>query len=492
MGKYVYTLNEWVNSANSLRLNESFDPENGNIILYTTSKNASFEKVFFNRELKFANNAGNMYGLGLYCNLELPEQSGIKYNSSTQSNVYGDNTYKFELESNKLFYIYYDYFKKSMLYEALGEPSKQDFIRAQFQYFGVKVPSESKLISMTPVEEGDATYTKHTKNLQGQCAFNFYKYMNELYYQSENGTLDSPIVGFAYLGANDGKVAVIWKPYELKLKEKRIGRDGEFKKVNGTLKPEVGANDPESLIFDGNKTPEKEQIYRDLVAYKGEDTPLGQFTDIVIYDDKTIDATFKGNTPEFEGGRHVLTMCENIYLKRIIDAGYRFNKLDCWIKFGVSSENSKVKMYRPSNMPYEYLPKEITGGVIFSNIKESLHKNFRYLSELDITTNNEVVLEKCYIETTKFRGYNVVSMDGCTMADDIFAWFKKHNYNALLGSDGELCNFSESQQNELIKYVEKNSQMSEAIKKDYCKKWGLSMKSFMKLYSSDAVKSARK
>lgn len=51
-------------------LNEKF--VGSDLVMYNSSKDPNFEKYFFDKSLRFANNAGNMYGLGIYTVLELP------------------------------------------------------------------------------------------------------------------------------------------------------------------------------------------------------------------------------------------------------------------------------------------------------------------------------------------------------------------------------------------------------------------------------------
>ena len=331
--------------------------------IYTTSKDTSFEQYFFAEELRFANNAGNEYGCGIYALCQEPKDAGVGYSDGYRESLYGNNQYEFTVPADKIFYITYKYFQESPLYTKTGKPSEQEYIKAQLEYFNIKIPTEETLTNLYP------SVDKRGKTTEGLVAFNFYKYMNSIYYQRKDGSLKSPITAFIYNGKNDGETAVVWNPYDIELTRKKLNSQ-DWEKVEQLTKKEAKQELSEiDYIFDGNKTEEKEKVYRLLVAYTGKGhRVLGQFTQICIHDDKTIDATYKSNLPNIDAYHHCYQLSENSYIEEIDSMGYTFNKLNGWLKFGQSSQLGKdVTGYTPVECPKSLIPKEITGGFYLSN-----------------------------------------------------------------------------------------------------------------------------
>lgn len=376
-----------------------------NILLYTTSKDDSFEKFFGNKSLRFANNAGNMYGLGIYTTLELPKDADVGYSEKGRAALYGNNIYELAAPSNRFFYLLWDYFVMSSLHDILGS-TKETFIADQLKYFKIKA-TEDEIASFNPA----------VIESNGQCAYNFYKFMNTKFYQRKDGTLDSPIIGFIYYGRNDGLVGVVWSPYDCNMTRKSVN-GGEWEKIG--VRPGYDASDDDVVerIFDGNKTPEKDKVYRLLCAYKGDNTPLGQFTDIVIHDDKTIDATFKSNVPQVDGYRHCYLIMENPYINDILDLGYRFGTLNGWLKLGQSSQGHITQMYMPSNAPKRLLPKTVTEGIYLTGVPNLNDKEIAACKRINIK-NDTLVIRKSYVTTTDL-GFGTVVLRDCIIADDCY------------------------------------------------------------------------
>lgn len=404
-----------------------------NIKFYTTTKDDMFEIYFSKKELRFANNAGNMYGLGIYTTLEAPKDSKVGYSNAKRTALYGNNIYELSTDASKIFYFLYDWFVKSPLYSILNS-SEETFIKDQFEYFNIKMPTVDELFNMTP----SSTITC------GKCAFNFYKYMYQLYYQRKDGTLNSPVTGFIYFGKNDGLTGVIWSPYKCELTRKSIN-DGQWEEINVTADFNDDENDIEERIFAGNMTDEKIQIYKLLMGYKGEYTPLGQFTDIVIYDNKTIDATYKSNIPQVDGYRHCFLIMDNPYISNIIKKGYKFNKINGWIKLGNSTQ-ANGQTYLPSEAPKILLPNIVTEGI--------------YLTGMDITDNeikackniktisNTLVIRKSNIHTSNLEYENVYIKDSI-IDDEIFDNVVK-KYNCV-DKNGNLSVIKKSETDKLSK-----------------------------------------
>lgn len=386
-------------------LNEKFVGKN--LVMYNSSKDDSFEKYFNSHSLRFANNAGNMYGLGIYTVLEMGDESGTHFSDKFRNSLYGAYTYEIVAPSDTFFYFLYDYFVKSALFDKCGSPSEQDFIKAQFEYFKIKMPSKEQLEKMTPSES----------NRVSSCAFNFYKYMHDLYYQRKDGTLNCPITGFVYFGNNDGYVGVIWAPYRCKLTRKMI--DGKWHKIEAAdhSKFDDDADDTVERIFDGNKTPEKVKVYKLLQAYKGENVPLGIITNIVIHDDKTFDFTFKANNPQADGYRHCYIMMDNPYMDEIFDMGYRIGTLDGWAKFGMSSQaqNKEGTMYMPSNAPKNKIPARVTGGIYLTGMSNIDAKEIKACKRIK-AEDDTLVIRKSTINTPDL-GFKNVQIKDSIIAD---------------------------------------------------------------------------
>lgn len=401
-------------------LNEKF--EGNNILLYTTSKSEEFEQYFFKQELRFANNAGNMYGLGIYTTLEPPAEANVGYHDDTRQTLYGNNVYEFKIASDKLMYFIYSYFVKSALFNELGKPGEETYIEAQMKHFGITY-DENDVARLTPNE----------KRNSAKCAYAFYKMMNADYYQRDDGTLETPISGFLYEGKNDGLVGVIWNPYDLTLTRKSIG-GGDWQPISGKM-GKTKKNDVKSRIFAGNMTEEKIAVYKALQGARDDEGVGGQFTDIVITDDKIVNFTYKSLLPQVDGYRHCLIMQKNPYFEKIFGMGYRFGKVNGWLKLGHSTQGSN-EQFRPSTCPKEYWPTEISEGF--------------YLTGMDVTdaeikalarhksAENKLAIRRSNILTDNLGKFNVEKLEECTAPDEIAnALNAKYKTEVRLQSDYE-------------------------------------------------------
>ena len=78
-------------------------------------------------------------------------------------------------------------------------------------------------------------------------------------------------------------------------------------------------------LFDGNRTEEKEQVYRLLMKYnsndgmddKGQELRMsdGVFYNIIIHDDKTIDAKYRSNLPIADHYKHYYRPSQNQFIQ---------------------------------------------------------------------------------------------------------------------------------------------------------------------------------
>ena len=375
------------------------------LVMYNSSKDESFERFFFDKSLRFANNAGNMYGLGIYTVLELPKDSGTSFSDKVRNNLYGSYVYELKAPSDKFFYFLYDYFVKSALYSKLGKPTEQEYIKKQFEYFDIQMPTDEELEEMTPSE------TIRPSN----AAFKFYKYMHNIYYQRKDGTLNCPITGFVYFGKNDGYVGVVWAPYRCKLTRKLV--DGKWKEIKDYNNDETELDDVEARIFDGHKTEEKEYVYRLLQAYRGENVPIGNIVNICIHDDKTFDFTFKANNPQADAYRHCYLIIDNKYMDKILSMGYRIGTLDGWVKMGDSTQAKETRMYLPSEAPKDKLPMRVTEGIYLTGMPVT-DKEIAACKRIKIG-NGSLVIRKSEIFTDDL-GFENVELKDCIVDDDCY------------------------------------------------------------------------
>lgn len=393
-----------------------------NILLYSTSKSEEFEKYFNAQELRFANNAGNMYGLGIYTTLEPPAEAGVGYKEGTRETLYGNNVYEFSLPSDRLVYFLYDYFVKSALYAKCGKPTEDNFVEAQLKYFKIKVDEED-IKRLTPTAERN----------NAKCAYAFYRFMNAEYYQRDDGTLETPVAGFLYEGKNDGLVGVVWSPYEMKMTRKSLGGKDWQPVKTGKMKSKE--NNIKDRIFAGNMTDEKVAVYKALQGAKDDESVTGQFVDIVITDDKKVNFTYKSLLPQVDGYRHCLLMQENKYFEKIFKMGYRFGKVDGWLKLGNSSQGV-AQQYTPTSCPKAYWPEEISEGFYLTGM-EVTDAELKALTKHK-SSKNMLAIRRSMIMTDKLNGFEIEKLDECTAPDEIAnALNKKYGTEVRLKSDAD-------------------------------------------------------
>lgn len=490
--KFVLDYTSW--------LNESFFTNKAgrhNIKMFMSTKLDNWEDLWKRRKLTFANNSGNMYGIGVYANLEMPEESEIGYSEEQRKRMYGENIYEMELKSDEVFYFSYDYFTGSKLYDLLENPSKDYYIGAQFDYFKIPYPDKEKdkftMSDFSPekVEDKNGVYYFN----EGKCAYKFYKYMSSKYPQREDGTLDAPIDGIVYKGRKDGKSISIWNPYNLRIIRKKIG-DGKWENIDARVivyteeENKKNKQDMIDTVYDGNKTFDKEEVYKDLMLYRGKNVPLGQFINVVIHDDKAVDATFKSNIPMEDGGRHAFPATKNQFIYRIVSRGFYLDKVECWIKFGVSDSKEVDKLIDPSVFAKQYVPREITGGIILSNYRNGISNHITSLLKMDIKSNDKLVLNSCNVDTIEFGNYVIDEMNYCVIEDKLWDHLSD---KAKRGKDGVVTSIKKSQEDELKEYVKENDTMSKEKKAEWAKKFGMSEETFTKVYNHlDSLKEIRK
>lgn len=475
--KFIKTYKEFLNEGvlfEEEKKNLQLDKEpDGKLKIYMSSKNDKWEDLFTGNKLQFGENAGNMYGFGIYGNIELPENADIGYKENTRRRIYGENVYELEIDDDKMFYFYYEYFKISKLWEELDEPSEQEFVEKQLRHFKIENYTDEDVKKFTPDLTLDDKGSE--KNSMGQCAFNFYKFMSSNYYQRRDGTLKTPVSGFVYKGKNDGRTAVVWNPYDLVLLRKRV-KNGEWEDLNVENNlPEESDKEIEDRVFDDNKTDEKKEAYEILTNYKGTFSPLGQFKDIVIHEDKSIDATFRSNVPAFDNGRHAYIANDNKVIHELYDKGFYLNKIDCWIKFGESDESDVDGMKMPGDIDKNLLPRIITGGFILYNVDFNIKEAIEDIVALKIKSNKNLVLDKCFVDFEP-EELHIVEMNNCIIVDDLYDKIVKQ------GKHGTKTSIKESEEKEIQEYISKNDRMPKEDKESFAKKFDMQLEDFEKIY----------
>ena len=163
-------------------------------------------------------------------------------------------------------------------------------------------------------------------------------------------------------------------------------------------------------LFDGNRTEEKEHVYRLLMKYNSNDgmddngqelrMSDGVFYNIVIHDDKTIDAKYRSNLPIADHYKHYYRPSQNQFIQQMVDMGYRFGHLDCGLKIGAETKNYPWDCY---NVPKELIPLQVDGGLKLTAMK--LDK------PIDIGCkfgDRQLILVKCELAKDVFQKFDVV------------------------------------------------------------------------------------
>lgn len=374
-------------------LKEGF--EGNKLVLYTTTKDPKFPDYFASGELKFANNAGNNYGLGIYTTFDKPEDSKVGYKN--REALYGNVVVRFEADGNKFICFNYEKFKSSPLYRELGEPDSKSYIASQFEHFGISLPAGQ----FTPSEE----------LTEPQAVYKFYNAMSVSYYERADGTLKTPVDGIVYYGRNDGFVGIVWSPYNMRLTGMEM--DGKVEELDIAVDyDDVSAED---RIFDGKRTEEKEEVYKLLKRVSADDPKLGTFTNIVIHDNRKIDVVFKALVPALFNQHHAYVLLENDSLTKIYRMGYKIGTLDGWVAinydYSGSFESQSLKSLKPVQ-----IPDRITGGIFLAKTEVDSTVCSK-LNSLLGRMNGEVILYKCFLTNVSSLKARKITVKTCGAVD---------------------------------------------------------------------------
>ena len=396
--------------------------EGDKIIAWSSSKTPDLFKHYYDNDLFFGSTAGSAYGFAVYLVTEPPytEDAGVGYSAATRAALYGENIFQFEIDQSKVMIFTYQEFLKTRLGQ-MTHASFQDFVRLQAERIGLELTDdEFAMIQPDPEAENDITVST------ARSASNFYKIMSRRAYQGRRGNLRSVCDGLQYFGKNDGHTLVIWNNH--RLVPMRYSNDNgktwhdvdkdspeykEYLKKSALNDPNIRLDDRKKKIFDGNWTQEKENAYRLLRAFSSNDVTdgtamsAGEFFNIVIHDDKTVDASFKSNLPMVDSYKHYYRIGKegNEAMDTFRTDGFRFGTLDCGLKFGAENEKNRDQVYSLEDyIPEEYWPEKVTGGLklVCETINHELMK--RLLCEFG---KNELTLTGCMIEEDVFGDWEV-------------------------------------------------------------------------------------
>ena len=381
--------------------------EGDNLIVWSSSKDSNLFNLYIKKMLTFGNSGGSNYGFASYAVIEPPfsDKAEIGYSKEFRAKIYGDNIFEFKVPTTKVLFLLFDEYRKTRQ----GRNAKfATFVRDQVKRMGLDFTDE-EIAYITPDKTEENTATQ---------AMRLYKLCSRKYYQKKDGTLNSPFAGFVYKGRMDGKVYVGWNPYALEPVRMSNDAGKTWSEVDRSdpefveyLKGEQGGGeDDTSGIFDGNKTEEKEKVYRLLMKYNSNDgvdadgkeyrMSDGVFYDIVIKDDKTIDAKYKSNLPIIDHYDHYYRPSQNEFMQEIANMGYRLGHLDCGLKIGAETKDYPWTCY---NVPPELLPMQVDGGLKLSTMK--LDKPIKLKCKFG---SKRLVLVKCELAKDLFDNYDVV------------------------------------------------------------------------------------
>jgi len=353
------------------RLIEGVEANGKTMTIYSYSKDSDLYKHFFARDLQFAVNAGCQYGMGTYALLELfgSAEAGVKYKDDTRKSLYGDQVYEFRVPVDGVFFLLFEEFAKTEKAKRLGS-TQETYVLDQFKDLKLKLPSPEALDAM------NAPMGKNNSNSKNAMAF--FRHMSTAYTQNSDGTIESPVVGFVYRGGNDGLTAVIWKPYSLiptrsspdngKTWTPMDENSDEFAEYIAAIEGEESGEEANvQRIYAGNKTPKKEQAYQAIMRYEADKGAfLGNFVDVVIKDDGTVDCTYKSSLPQLDDFEHYYRPLDCQAMRDLRDLGFKLGTVKGGIKFGSESGDPGFKI---SDAPEHCLPQRVTGPLKLVNMR---------------------------------------------------------------------------------------------------------------------------
>ena len=397
--------------------------QSSSTIAYSSSKMSDLLKHYYGFSLEYGNGGGSNFGFATYLVTEPPfsSESGVGWSDDVRKKLYGENVFEFEISNKKLFFFDFENYK-------IVNPNadENNYIEEQLTNLGIEL-SDAQIAMLYP----DAP------NNSSKNATRLFKYLSRIYYQGKKGNLRTPLDGFVYTGKQDGKVLVVWGSYALR--PTRVSNDCgqtwtdcdknslEYKEyIAKTSNYDYKSNQEgrKARIFDGNPTPEKEKIYRMLMAYNSNDGEAngkeilsiaeGIFYSIVIHDDKTISAGFKYNLAQADSYIQFFRLRQNQFIDKILEAGYRFKDIKCdGLKIGGDTD----KEWHISQIPEGYFPENL---------------NYKYLKVVN-HSGAEVVeaLEKIIPKCTTLK---TLVLRACEVTAEVLEIAKEFNLNIIYES----------------------------------------------------------
>lgn len=270
-----------------------------------------------------------------------------------------ENCFKALVENETLFYLDYEEFAKTNLGKELNA-TPEDFISLQVAYFDL--PDDLVFnTAVLDIEEG--------KNISLDQIADFYNLLTSY------GVCSGLIYNKIFVSCNNCLNIVAYTNDQGKTwTNVEMLDDSEYLKLDAEY---------DSSIIDvylGNKTTEKEAIYKLLINYK-----YGKFTNIKIFDDKTISLSYKDKPFEL--------LEYDQLLEDLMQHGYKIKCLD-----------ADIKIKDSYNIPADYWPKTVTGSLIIANLNIN-EDSFQPLSIFDTGT---LYLENCCIQEDVFENWNII------------------------------------------------------------------------------------
>lgn len=433
---YSYDDYEESLASNKKHMREDMSDDGEMLYVYSSSKDTDLFKYYFSNTLEHGLNASSAYGLGTYAVMEPPfDNASIGYASDKRDQIYGDNCFKFRIPTRKIFFLNWSDYQKTGICKELGA-TREDFIEKQLDFFQIDPKVKNHIEELVPLfddtpmpedwdEDKKAKWQDYIANKptpdvknssQAQALF---RLMSRYYYQNKRGSLRTPIAGFVYTGQKDGRTYVGWNAKAM-IPEAFTNDLGETWQECDKTAPEYieyvqkaesfkfDANNTVDAdrIFDGNRTAEKEGIYRLFMKFNSSDDESdsmagGVFQNIVIHDDKTVDCKFKSNYTQYDLGQRCVTVGTK-FMQSLYELGYKFGNLDAGLRFG--HETVKVDEQKGlAELPAEMWPEACTGGLRLAG----QHINKETMNIPTHFGDKTLLLIRCCIEDDCFDGWNV-------------------------------------------------------------------------------------
>jgi len=194
-------------------------------VVYHCTKSENLPDVIYHREFSPAKR-GNMYGDGMYCVYD-DDTLGMNFEKGKSGKLsglhYGDYVVKLSVKMDDFLILDYEPFTKNPLYRKLNNPSKEDFIVSQIEYFGIQL------------DKGSAFEDDFDKYIIGLGKKEFSANLAQ-FLASYTDVSFGKVNGMVFSGWNDGRVLICYNTRVAVPLAYRNGReDGEWIPVTKNL-----------------------------------------------------------------------------------------------------------------------------------------------------------------------------------------------------------------------------------------------------------------